>query len=101
MQQGKPSIHVKLILCILEQLSALKTYFHQSEIFCFVKAKEDEYQYKSRSIHFRYTGVLISYRKLRNSLWYPMEGRFERKLGWWKGKMLSYEDHFILRCSLN
>jgi hypothetical protein len=48
MQQGKPSIHVKLILCILEQLSALKTYFHQSEIFCFVKAKEDEYQYKSR-----------------------------------------------------
>jgi hypothetical protein len=36
------AVNMKLILCIFEQLSGIKIKFHQSEIFCFGKAKEDE-----------------------------------------------------------
>ena len=96
------AVNMKLILCIFEQLSGLKINFHKSEIFCFGKAKEVEDQYKhifgceSGSLPFKYLGVPIHYRKLRNSEWYPVESRFECKLGCWKGKLLSYGDRLVL-----
>src|SRR6266498_1861909 len=96
------AVNMKLILCIFEQLSGLKINFHKSEIFCFGKAKDDEQQYKqifgceSGSLPFRYLGIPIHYRKLRNYEWNPVESRFQGKLGSWKGKMLSYGDHLIL-----
>ena len=96
------AVNMKLILCIFEQLSGLKINFHKSEIFCFGKAKEVEDQYKhifgceSGSLPFKYLRVPIHYRKLRNLEWYPVESRFEGKLGCWKGKMLSYGDHLVL-----
>ena len=40
------AVNMKLILCILEQLSRLKINFHKSEIFYFGKEKEVEEQYK-------------------------------------------------------
>ena len=93
---------MKLILCIFEQLSGLKINFHKSEIFCFGKAKELEEQYKqffgceAGSLPFRYLGVPIHYRKLLNKDWNPVENRFERKLGCWQGKLLSYGDRLVL-----
>jgi hypothetical protein len=92
------ALTMKLILCIFEQLSGLKINFHKSELFCFGNAREEEQQYKhifgceAGSMPFKYLGVPIHYKTLRNSDWYPVETRFEGKLGCWKGKLLSYED---------
>jgi hypothetical protein len=97
-QDLEKAVNMKLILCIFEQLSGLKINFHKSEIFCFDKAKEVEDQYRqifgceSGSLPFKYLGVPIHYRKLRNAEWYPIECCFAGKLGCWKGKMLSYGD---------
>ena len=96
------AVNLKLILCIFEQLSGLKINFHKSEIFCFGKAKEVEDQYReifgceSGSLPFKYLGVPIHYRRLRNDEWQPVECRFEDKLGCWKGKKLSYGDRLVL-----
>ena len=81
------AVNMKLILCLFEQLSGLKINFHKSEIFCFGNAKEMEQQYKqifgceSGSLPFKYLGVPIHYRRLLNSEWYPVQTRFEGKLG--------------------
>jgi hypothetical protein len=95
-------LNMKLILCIFEQLSGLKINFHKNELFCFGKAKEEEQQYKhifgcgAGLLPFRYLGVPIHYKTLRNSYWCPVETRFVGKLGCWKGKLLSYGDRLIL-----
>jgi hypothetical protein len=80
-------VNMKLILCIFQELSGLKINFHKSELFYFGKAKDEVDQYKQifgcddGSLPFRYLGIPIHYRKLRNSDWYPVETRFENKLG--------------------
>jgi hypothetical protein len=51
---------------------------------------------ESGSLPFRYLGISIHYRKLKNSEWNPVESRFESKLRCWTGKMLSYGDHLVL-----
>jgi ABC-type proline/glycine betaine transport system substrate-binding protein len=85
---------MKLILCIFEELSGLKINFHKSELFCFGKAKDEEDQYKqifgcdAGSIPFRYLGIPIHYRKLRNSDWYTVETRL--KANWDAGKESYY-----------
>jgi hypothetical protein len=94
--------NMKLILCIFEQLSGLKINFHKSEIFCFGRAREEKQQYKhifgceSGMLPFRYLGIPIHYKTLKISDWYPVETRFESKLGCWKGKLLSYGDRLVL-----
>ena len=96
------ALNMKLILCLFEQFSGLKINFNKSEIFCFVKAKDDIEQYKEifgcevGALPFKYLGIPIHYRKLLNSEWYPVETRFEGKLSCWKGKLLSYGDRLIL-----
>jgi hypothetical protein len=90
------ALNMKLILCIFKQLSGLKIKFRKSELFCFGEAKEVEEDYKllfgceSGSYPFKYLGIPIHYRKLRNSEWKPVEDRFERKLSSWIGKLFSY-----------
>jgi hypothetical protein len=80
------AINMKLILAFSEQLSGLKINFHQSEIFCFGKAKEDENSYRTyfgcevESLPFKYLGIPIHYRTMMNKEWKPVEGRFEKKL---------------------
>jgi hypothetical protein len=39
--------NIKLLLCVLEQLSGLKINFHKSEIFCYGEAKHYEQEYIS------------------------------------------------------
>ena len=96
------AVNMKLILSIFEQLSGLKINFNKSEIFCFGKAKEAEDQYRNvfgcevGNLPFRYLGIPIHYRKLLNKEWNPVERRFEKKLGCWQGKLLSYGDRLVL-----
>jgi hypothetical protein len=45
---------------------------------------------------FRYLGIPIHFRKLKNGEWKPIEDRFKVKLSSWIGKLLSYGDHLIL-----
>ena len=93
---------MKLILCIFEQLSGLKINFHKSEISCFGKAKAFEDQYRllfgceSGTYPFKYLGIPIHFRRLKNSEWTMIEDCFEKKLASWAGKLLSYGDRLIL-----
>jgi hypothetical protein len=50
----------------------------------------------ARSLPFKYLGIPIHYRKLRNKEWNPIEDRFERKLASWLGKLLSYGNWLVL-----
>ena len=45
---------------------------------------------------FKYLGIPIHFRKLKNGEWKPIEDRFERKLASWLGKLLSYGDRLVL-----
>lgn len=80
------AINMKLLLCVFEQLSGLKINFHQSEIFYFGKAKEQEANYsqlfgcKTGSLPFRYLGIPMHVRKLNNKDWKTVEDRIEKKL---------------------
>ena len=94
---------MKLILAFFEHLSGLKINFHKSELYCFGKAMNEQQQCRNifgcepGSLPFKYLGIPIHYRKLiLNKQWKPVEDRFERKLGSWVAKMLSYEDHLVL-----
>jgi hypothetical protein len=72
------------------------------QIFCFGKAKDVEDQYRnifgceSGTLPFKYLGIPIHFRRLKNGEWKPVEDRFERKLSSWIGKLLSYGDRLIL-----
>ncbi|WVZ53559.1 hypothetical protein U9M48_004482, partial [Paspalum notatum var. saurae] len=94
--------NMKIILCVFEKLSGLKINFHKSEIFCVGQAKECENAYsevfgcKSGSFPFRYLGLPMHYRKLRNSEWRHIEERFEKQLIGWKGKLLSVGGRLVL-----
>jgi hypothetical protein len=96
------AMNMKLILCIFEQLSGLKINFYKSEVFCFGKAKDVQDQYinlfgcAAGVFPFRYLGIPIHYRKLKNREWKPIEDRFERKLESWVDKLLSYGDRLVL-----
>jgi hypothetical protein len=96
------ALNMKLVLCIFEQLSGLKINFHKSEIFSFGKAKYVEEDYKilfgceAGSLPFRYLGIPIHFRRLKNGEWKPVEDRFEKKLSSWIGKLLSYGDRLVL-----
>jgi hypothetical protein len=95
------ALNMKLVFCIFEQLSGLTINFHKSE-FCFGKEKEDEEDYMSifcreiGAFPFRYFGIPIHYRKLKNGEWKPVEDRCESKLANWIGKLLSYGDRLLL-----
>lgn len=94
--------NLKLILCAFEQLSGCKINFHKSEIFCIGEAKDIEHLYselfgcKLGSYPFRYLGIPMNYRKLRNADWNGIIEQLEKKLSSWKDKHLSYGGLLIL-----
>jgi hypothetical protein len=80
------ALNMKLILCIFEQLSDLKINFHKSELFCFGRAKDVQDEYKVLfgceigSLPFRYLGIPIHFRRLKNGEWKLIEDRFEKNI---------------------
>jgi hypothetical protein len=94
--------NLKLLLCAFEKLSGLKINFHKSEIFCFGQATDSETQYvqlfgcRHGSFPFRYLGIPMHVRKLRNVEWKTVEERIEKKLSSWKGKYLSFGGRLVL-----
>ena len=93
---------MKLLLCAFEQLSGLKINFHKSEMFCFGEARDLGREYSQifgcdmGALPFRYLGIPMHHRKLRNSEWKEVEERFQKKLSGWKGKMLSVSGRLVL-----
>jgi len=94
--------NLKLILCAFEQLSGIKINFYKSEIFCYGKVKESEQQYSQLfgcqlgNYPFRYLGIPMHFKKLRNSDWNGIVERFEKKLSSWKGNHLSVGGRLVL-----
>jgi hypothetical protein len=81
--------NMKLLLCAFEQVSGLKINFHKSELFCFGEAQEDQHvEMFGCRISLTCLGILIHYRKLRNTDWKRVDERFEKRLNSWKGKHL-------------
>ena len=86
------AVNMKLILVLFEQLSGLKINFHNSELYCFGKAKDDQEKYRRifgcevGALPFRYLGIPIHHRKLLNKEWKTVEDRFEKKNGGLGGK---------------
>ena len=94
--------NMKLVLCLFEQLSGLKINFHKSELLCFGQVVEEQENYKQLfgrglgSLPFSYLGIPIHHRKLANREWKSIEDRFEKKLSYWKGKLMTYGGRLIL-----
>ena len=67
--------NMKLLLCAFEQLSGLKINFHKSEMFCFGEARDLGTEYSQifgcdmGTLPFRYLGIPMHHRKLRNAEW--------------------------------
>jgi hypothetical protein len=84
--------NMKLVLNAFEQLSGLKINFHKTELFCYGEAQESEREYSQifgcdmGIFPFRYLGIPMLHRKLKNTDWKEVEERFQRKLSAWKGK---------------
>ena len=70
--------------------------------FCFGTAKEVESQHTQLFgcevgvFPFRYLGIPIHFRKLRNCDWKGVEDRVEKKLSSWKGKNMSVGGRLVL-----
>jgi hypothetical protein len=48
------------------------------------------------SLPFRYLGIPICFRRLKNGEWKLIEDHFEKKMSSWLGKLISYGDRLIL-----
>jgi len=87
--------NMKLLLCAFEQLSGLKINFHKSELFCYGAAKVNQIDYAQifgcdlGSFLFRYLGIPMHHRKLMNKDRKHVEERFQKRLNYWRTKMLS------------
>ena len=87
--------NMKLLLCAFEKLSGLKINFHKSGLFCYEAAKANQFDYTQifgcdlGSFPFRYLGIPMHHRKLMNKDRKHVEERFQKRLNYWRTKMLS------------
>jgi hypothetical protein len=94
--------NMKLLLCAFERLSGLKINFHKSELFCYGDAKQMESQYTELfgcdlgQYPFRYLRILMNHKRITNADWKIIEEKFEKRLSYWKGKMLLYGGRLVL-----
>src|SRR6266540_4642157 len=92
----------KLLLCAFEQLSGLKINFHKSDLFCYGSARESQVELSQifgcdvGSLPFRYLGIPMWHKRLRNMDWKHVEGRFQKGLSGWKSKLLSVGGRLVL-----
>lgn len=77
--------NIKHLLLAFEKVSGLRIDYHKSELFCFGQTRDEESQYinmfgcKGGEYPFRYLGIPMHFRKLRNSDWKIIEYKFENK----------------------
>ncbi|WVZ54678.1 hypothetical protein U9M48_005442 [Paspalum notatum var. saurae] len=96
------AVNLKLVLSVFEQLSGHKINFHKSEVFLFGEAKFYKEEYiqlfgcKEGVFPFKYLGIPMHHKKLFNKDWIEVEERFQKKLGSWKGKLLSTGGRLVL-----
>lgn len=102
LRQGDPLSPILFNIGASEQLSSLKINYHKSEIICFGEAKNSEQEYshlfgcQMGGYPFKYLGIPMHYKKLRNSDWNTLLERIEKKLSSWKGKHLSAGGRLVL-----
>ena len=80
----KQAKNIKLLLCAFEQLSGLKINFHKSKLFCFGEAMVFKTEYEQifgcgqGMFPFRYLGIPMHYKRLKNSDWKGVDERFQK-----------------------
>jgi hypothetical protein len=93
--------NLKLILEAFEQLSGLKINFHINELFCFGKAQDLAAAYAELfgcgqgQFPVSYLGIPIHYQRLTMDEWKLVEGRLQKLLSSWKGKLVSLVGRMI------
>jgi hypothetical protein len=93
---------LKLVLSAFEKLSGIKINLHKSELFCFGETRNRSGEYvelfgcKEGELPFRYLGIPMSPKRLSNKDWRVVEERFQKKVGSWKGKLLSSGERLVL-----
>jgi hypothetical protein len=98
--------NMKLLFCAFEQLLGLKINFYKSEMFCYGAAKANQNEYAQifgcnvGSFPFRYLGIPMHHRKLMNKNRKHVEERFQKRLNYWRSKMLSVGRKLILMNSV-
>jgi hypothetical protein len=98
----KHAQNIKLLLTTFEQMSRLQINFHKSELFCYELAKEYELQFAHLfscgigTLPFKYLGIPMIHRRLRNSNYQGVIDRFEKRLSTWKAKFLSSGGRLVL-----
>ncbi|WVZ50906.1 LOW QUALITY PROTEIN: hypothetical protein U9M48_002112 [Paspalum notatum var. saurae] len=93
------TVNLKLVLSVFKKLSGLKINFHKSEIFFLERQnyiRKNTYIYLDGVFPFKYLGIPMHYRKIQNKDWVEIEERFQKKLGSWKGKLLSVGGRLVL-----
>jgi hypothetical protein len=88
--------HMKLLLCVFEQLSGFKINFHKSELFCYGETKECEEHYTELfgcgmgQYPFKYLGLPMHHKKISNEDWKIIEDKFEKET-----KLLERKDAIV------
>src|SRR6266540_4769429 len=96
------SKNMKLLLCAFEQLSGLKINFYKSELFCYGSARDSQVEFSQifecdvGALPFRYLGIPMWHKRLRNMDWKHVEERFPKRLSCWRSKLLSVGGHLVL-----
>lgn len=102
----KQAKNLKILLCVFEKLSDLKINFHKSELFCLGKAKARASDYmqifgcKEGNFPFKYLGIPMNPNRIASKDWGHNEERIQKKLGSWKGKLLSAGGRLVLLNSI-
>jgi hypothetical protein len=97
-KKGKPEINIISV----RELSGLKINFDKSELFGFREAQEDANLYVELfgcglgSFPISYMGIPIHHRRLALAEWKHVEERLQKRLGSWKGKLLSLGERLVL-----
>jgi hypothetical protein len=86
--------NMKLLLCAFKQLSRIKINFHKSELFCYGATKANHFEYTQifgcsvGLFPFRYLGIWMHHRKLMNKDRKHVEERSQKRLNYWRSKLL-------------
>lgn len=99
--------NMKLLLCAFVKLFGLKINFHKSKLFCYGEPKELEgensqiFCCEMGFFPFRYLGIPMHHRKLRNADWKELKRGFKRNLDIGKERCFRWGEIILINSALS